>query len=228
MHTRLPLLVLCLTLASGVAAQDAPPPAEPPVRAITQDGRVVLLYADGTWEEDGNGSPTPPPPEPEAVVVTEEPAPPAPPRPMPPRTVTGGGGYYQIRYDASRWRESPDMNPAEFDLSYQLPYGAGLAATIFEIAPIELPVIRDIVIENARQEGAAQVEVIDERKAKVAGGEMLRLTLRLNVNGLDVTMVNSMHSSERGTLQVITWTSTALWEQYRDELMRFQDAVEIL
>ena len=220
---RLSVLALLALLAGSASAQD--------IRATTDDGRTVLLRADGTWTFEITRLT-----QREDEIVVDLSAPPPgqgnagpPPPPMPPRTLLGGDGAYQIRYDASRWSEAPNLIPGESEYGFKLPFGAGFAATIYEVMSIPIPTMREIVLSNARQGIGGNVTVVNEEHVKVpGGGKALRLEFRvISPEGLDVTMVNLMHSNEQGTLQVVTWTTTDLMERYRDELRRFQDGLSI-
>ena len=211
---RLVPFAFLLLLAAGASAQS--------ILASSADGRSFVLAEDGTWTEIERPAPLPPPPEPERMVQIGPP-----PAPAPARTVVGGDGAYSVRLDASRWRESPSLVPGESDLSYQLPFGAGFATTIYEVTTIPLPTIREIVLANAREGMGATVEILSEKKVTVPGGTGLRLEFSAVAAGIDVTMTNTMYSGDWGTLQVITWTSNNVLDRYRDELLRFQDAITI-
>ncbi|MEM6328317.1 MAG: hypothetical protein AAF791_14475 [Bacteroidota bacterium] len=216
-----PTICAVLALLAAVTAQAQP------ISAVTDDGRSVWLHEDGTWTFAGPDGEiiieTPaPPPEPERVG-------PPPPPPMPPVTVPGGDGVYTLRYDASRWNVAPDLIPGESEHSFQLPFGAGFAATIFEVTEFPLPTVRNIVLTNAEEGMGGQVEVISETPVKSNGAVGKRLEFRVvTAEGIDVTMINTMYSGAWGTLQVVTWTTTPLMDRYSRDLQRFQDGIRIV
>ena len=224
---RLALPLLLLFASSSAHAQEITVPRT--IEAATDDGRIALLHPDGTWSwKDG----TPLPPAPPAPPAPPPPAPPTrsaepPPPGAPPRTLSGSMGTYTLRYDASRWSRAREVLNAEAEYQLALPFGAGYAITIFEVTPYPLDVMRDLVLENASSSGT--VELLREDDVEVEGGAVRRVEFEVVTDvGLAVTFINSFHSSEEGTLQVVTWTSTAVYDRFRDELLRFHDGLTLL
>ena len=211
------LFCLALLITGSASAQ---------TRATTDDGRTVWLHDDGTWSStppdeivaDFDAIETGAPPSP-------APSPAPPPPPMPPRTITGGGGVYEVRYDASRWKRAEGLADGA-EHGFQLPYGAGYAAIIYEVTQFPPSAMREIILENARVGTGSDVEVVSEQALSEG---RYRIEYRLSpAAGADVTMINTIHSSAEGSIQVVTWTATSVLERFRDELERFQSGVRFV
>ena len=248
-----PALVLA-ALAAGLAGwpasaqtrQPAQGGIDQPTRATTADGRTtVLLHPDGTWTVEevhldltAPPPPAPPPPAPPpgsayppslSRVLPPVPSLPGPPLPAPPQTVESASGAYSVRYDASRWRPSSTVLNAQSEFEYVLPLGAGYAVTIFEVTPFDLKTMKEVSLQAPRINLGAEVTLVSEETVELGATDGLRLEYRVAPpTGPEVTFINTMHSDDQGTLQVITWTSTAVLPRFRDELLRFHDGLRIM
>ena len=222
---RLALPLLIFLASSSVYGQANAIPRD--IEATTDDGRVVLLHPDGTWSwADGTPLP-PPPPAPPAPPPPRSSGPPPPPPPAPPRTLTSSSGTYALRYDASRWSQSREVLNAEAEYQLVLPFSAGYGMTLYEITPFPIDVMRNLVLDRASSSGT--VDLLREEDVEVDGGSVRRLEFEVTTDaGLSIVFINSIHSDERGTLQVITWAATAVYDRFRDELLRFQDGLTLL
>ena len=213
LSSMLRLFCLALFITGSASAQ---------TRATADDGRTVWLHDDGTW------SATPPDEivvDFDAIETAAPPSPAPPPPPMPARTVTGGGGVYEIRYDASRWTRSASLED-EAEYGYELPFGAGYGLVIYELTPFPISTMRQIVLDNVRAVADGDVEVIREGPLKK---DQYQIEFAFTLpGGLEMRMTNTMHTDPRGTLQVITSTSEALADRFADELARFQRGVRFL
>lgn len=214
---RFPLaLLLAAALGAGASAQS--------VRAVTDDGRTILVHADGTWEEAEDQSvlqpraEAPPPPAPPRGSAAT-----APPPPAPPRTVQSASGAYSLRYDASRWTPNQDILGDDDEFGFVLPFGAGYAKVIYEVLPFPVDQFREIVLGNAEAVAIGGVDLVREEDVEVEGGTVRQLEYEVTTDqGLEITFVNSIYSSETfGSLQLVTWTGTAVADRFRDELLRF-------
>ena len=99
--------------------------------------------------------------------------------------------------------------------------------TLYEITPFPIDVMRNLVLDRASSSGT--VDLLREEDVEVDGGSVRRLEFEVTTDaGLSIAFINSIHSDERGTLQVITWAATAVYDRFRDELLRFQDGLTLL
>ena len=216
---RLALLVLAL-LAVPAAAQVAQP-----VRATTTDGRAILVFPDGTWQEA-----------PATIELDLAAPPPPPPPPAPPpaasassRTLESASGDYAITYDASRWRlVSGTLNQeAEFELA--LPFGGAYAVTLYEVYPISAEALRDVVLNNVLAVTNLPVKVIREKTVQAEGGTVLRFEYEVvPEQGVPFTFITTVSGNDRGALQLITWSATSTLPRFREEMVRLHEGLALL
>ena len=212
---RLASLLAVVLAASAVDAQ----PESQPVRATTEDGRAILVYADGTWRLDRSApSPGPPPP---------APPPPPPPASVELRTLESASGRYSIEFDPSKWSRTASTNPAsEFELA--LPFSAAAALTIYEAFPMTDKELRDVVIANARA-ASTGFQVLSERSVRVPGGSGIQVEFEgVAENGVRFLFITSVFGDDEGALQVTTYTSASNRDRQRPEMLRFHEGVRLL
>ena len=216
-------LVLALgwgLLTVSAQAQTAAPPAPQvglataqPVKALTSEGKLVILQPDGTWK---------PAPEPK----TGSPA--IQNRPTGASTlVVGKQVPYGVWLDHQLWRfVIPKQNEAA---EYQFAHfkgGAG-AIIIAERNPIPAERWKEIVIANARRE-ATDAQITKEERKSVNGLDVLALRTEGTGASGQFVYYGYYYTGPRGAIQVITYTWTNLFEQYQGELTAFLNGFMLL
>ncbi len=200
------LLAVCLSTA---------PAAAQALRAITQDGRVVILQPDGTWRFAE---------EPKAVgsspVVKARP---------PGATILLAGSQvpYGIWVDLARWRvDQRKQNPVA---EYEFHHVRGEAGAVVIAEPTRVPpeAWRQIVLTNARRQAADARITAEERK--VVNGIPL-LALQYEGTGPMGPFIHYGYywSGPRGAVQLVTYTFAPLFPQYQAELTAFLDGFVLL
>jgi hypothetical protein len=191
-------------LASPVAAQV--------VKAVTQDGRFVVLQPNGTWrymEEAKANSPTIARPLGATVLLAGRQVP------------------YGVWLDLARWRVvDPKQNQAA---EYEFTHLGGQAGAIVipDANRINPDSWKEIVITNAR--GAAPDARITKEERKTVNGVPV-LVLQWEGTGSLGPFIHYgyYYSGSRGAVQIVTYTFAATFEQYRADLTAFLDGFVVL
>jgi len=92
---------------------------------------------------------------------------------------------------------------------------------------ISLAELRAIVIANAK-DAARDSKIVFEEKRYVNGKEMLCIQIEGSINYVPFTYLGYYYAGNIGTLQLITLSSPALFEEYEFELETFLDGLEVL
>jgi hypothetical protein len=203
---------LTLWLLASPASAQVVRASSQALKAITQDGRVVVLQPNGTWkfaEEARTGG---------AAI----------PRPLGATVLLAGRQVpYGVWLDLTRWRVvDPKQNQAA---EYEFTHLGGQAGAIVipETNRITPESWKQIVINNAR--GAApDARITKEEKKTVNGVPVLMLQWEGTGSLGPFIHYGYYYSGSRGAVQIVTYTFAATFEQYRAELVAFLDGFVVL
>jgi hypothetical protein len=207
-----------IAAASSLVMLAAPASAQPgkaanhALKAITQDGRTVVLHTNGTWTYAAAGR--------SATIGSSRP-------PGATMLLAGRQVPYGIWIDQARWRfTDPKQNMAA---ELELTHVSNQAGALIVAEPRQIPPEswKQIVINNARREAPDARITREERKV---------------VNGVPVSVLQSegtgpmgpvvyygyYYAGPRGAVQVVTYTFAATFEQYRADFTAFLDGFVIL
>ena len=212
MRAALPLFV-CLLAASAVAQPGRT------VRATTDDGRRIVVHANGTWEPDSV--------ETIELDLSSPPPPPAPP-PGGTRTLTSASGVYTLTYDTERWSRPRQRMNGESEYELTLPFGAAYALTIFEAFPATSKQVRDFVVANAETGTGGFVEIVRERPVTVDGVAGIRIEMEVTAdNGLELYFVVTALGGEFGALQLSSFLATSNLERHYDTVVALHEGLRL-
>ena len=191
---------LLLGCAGSAAAQS-------PVGATTDDGRKVLLFPDGKWK----------------------------PAAVPSPAGTGKGGHLRspratervdllrgamaIYVDPAQWKrqaETEDLTKTTFHHASGEAYGMIVA----ERLAVPLQRLKDIAITNARS-AAPDAKVVFEESRHVNDIDVLVMQLEGTIQGIPFTYYGYYYSGPQGSLQVLTYTGTNLFAEYKAAFEEF-------
>ena len=134
-------------------------------------------------------------------------------------------GHVRIRYAPADWEEQDtDAGGGRqfFNESEEI-----LITTIEERFQIPIEAMYEIVLKNAENAGA-EVTEIRRGERNINGERMGFLEWRGVFNGFDVTYLGHFYSDAEGTVQVIGWTSSNIFEDRRGALERLASGIEVL
>ena len=201
-----------LLLASMIVVVAATALAQQPIKAKTETGREVILNADGTWKY--------------ADIVTA-------PRVLAEVTRLGAGkklfksdrGRFGVWYDETRWHlnsKATEPGRTEFDLLR----GDGYATAIIEEIGIPINSLKKIALDNARQ-AAADAKIIFEEYRTVNGKQVLCLKIEGTIEGIPFRFYGYYYGGKEGTIQLLTFTGTSLFEKYESDFTSLLNGLEI-
>ncbi|PHR71898.1 MAG: hypothetical protein COA67_05775 [Lutibacter sp.] len=177
-------------------------------KAITEIGEEVILYDNGTWKYQNQ----------EDFEETE----------IPTNTMQftkGENATFLLKsskFDVGFW-----INPKKWsfekainnsDAEYELTLKDGDLYSMILTEKIEIPIekLRSIALENAKV-SAPDIEVVKEEYRIVNGTKVLLLQMNGTIQGIEFSYYGYYFSSDKGTLQFITYTSQSLLNEYKGE-----------
>lgn len=175
-------------------------------RAITERGKEVVLYDDGTWaylyEEDALNS--------QISTNSNEFK-----RDKKSSFLLKSNrislGFY---LDPKEWsfQKSSDNPDVEYDL--QLRSEDLYAMIITERIEVPLETLRTIALENGRQV-APDLKIVKEEYRMVNGLKVLLLQMEGSFQGIKATYYGYYYSNENGTVQLVTFTAQNLFPDFK-------------
>jgi hypothetical protein len=181
------------------------------VKAVTQDGRFVVLQPNGTWRYEEAKASSPSIPRPLGATVL----------------LAGRQVPYGVWLDLARWRVvDPKQNQAA---EYEFTHLGGQAGAIVipDANRVNPDTWKQIVITNAR--GAAPDARITKEERKTVNGVPV-LVLQWEGTGSMGPFIHYgyYYTGSRGAVQIVTYTFAATFEQYRADLTAFLDGFVVL
>jgi hypothetical protein len=191
------LLVIALVFAFQARAQ---------VTAITEEGRGVLLFSNGTWRYLNDS----------VRVSTLD---------LPHYTVPGKSkslvkgkeSRYKLWYNKEKWNLLPDTVYKNSEYALEFKDGELIAMMITERVQVPLTTIKEAAIESFKKDGS-ECRIAEEQKIMVNGTEGLLLKIDALVDGMPVSYLNAYFSTREGTFQLITYTSYNLFDRHRNDM----------
>lgn len=194
------LIILTLCFGSGKVAFAQ-------VSATTSDGRTVLLLPDGTWKyaavTKGTTLGSVP------AGATEK--------------VDLWRGKGTVFYNPAHWRITT-TEPGRVNLLHQ--DGDLYASVIPERMTITLEALKQIAINNAR-EFAADATVVEERMVRVNDMDVLEMQINATYQGIPIVYVGRYYAGPDGVVQVLTYTSANLFEEYKPDILAFLNGLNV-
>ncbi len=184
---------------------------------ITNNGRKVVLNANGTWNyltemED-------------SVVIQKD--------TLSFLKTNSSKGYlksetgkYAIWYQDKKWKVSTQRGSEATELALNRIKGDAYAMTICERIPIAFEYLKEIALENART-ADPNARIVKEEYRRVNGKILLHLRIEATIKGIQATFLGYYYSSPELTLQFLTYTATALVKNYEQECYELLNGLEI-
>lgn len=194
----MPFAVLSLMLVAGGSQA-----AEEVHRLDVGDGRTAVLFDDGSWAywsdlgtESGSSPGT--------------------------VTVSDSRDIVSVTYDSDVWTRYPEPRTLSPDASLAFSHreGDAYALVIAERTSIPLKTLSNMVLQNARVV-ATDAEIVSSEPGTVNGEQGLFVDVEATVNGIPIRYHNLVWSGDEGSVQVITFASQNLFEEYRADFDRF-------
>jgi hypothetical protein len=177
------------------------------VTAITEEGKAVLLFSNGTWRYLNDS----------VRVSTLD----LPHFAVPGKSTTlvkGKESRYELWYDAEKWKLLPDTVYKNSEYALEFYNGELIAMMITERMQVPLATIKEAAIGSFKKEGS-ECRIAEEQKIMVNGTEGLLLKIDALVDDIPVSYLNAYFSTREGTFQLITYTAYNLFDHHRNDMM---------
>jgi hypothetical protein len=190
------VLAASFLLAARLPAQE---------RATTANGKVVLLYSDGTWKYA---------PQLDSSVVGRTRSAEA------TAKVDLAHGKAALYFDPNKWKVTKSDEPSRTTLAHT--NGDGYAMILAERLQVPLDQLRQIALDNARSV-APDTKVVAEQPRRVNGIDVLSLQMTGTIQGIHFTYLGYYYTGKEGAIQILTYTAANLFEEYRAD---FEELLE--
>ena len=200
-NTLLILLLLMLNAATlQLSAQKT---------AVTDEGEIVNLYDDGTWEYQDEVE------EMSEAIATN---------PIPFKKSIDAKFFLKSKVndsafyiDTKKWQHAAATSNADAEYEFTLKGGDLYAMAITERISIPLTVLKNAVVTNARA-AAPDIRVIHEEFRMVNNQTVLQMEMSGSIDGLEITYYGYFLSTSAGTTQWLVYTGSNLMNEYRAEI----------
>jgi hypothetical protein len=193
-----------LLLAVSLAAQE---------RAVTDSGKKILVFPDGTWKQEATDSGK----EAKAGTAFSRPA-----------TATAKAAIHRgksaIFYDPKKWK--PKGPEASGRSEFEHVDGDGYAVVITERLTMSMDALRKVALSNAK-DAAPDAEIVFEEKRRVNGSEVLVLKIKGTIDEIPFFYYGYYYSGKEGIIQAITYTGQNLFDEYKPEFELFLNGLVI-
>lgn len=179
--------------------------------ATTDDGKRVVLFPDGTWVyKPGSADRKKSPPRQSEQLGS---------------VIDGGDGAYTVRYDENKWQQIQQLSEvAEYSLQHKT--GDAYAMLIFEDAELTLDQLKQAVLDNTKRV-ASDVRVVHHRRVYKNGREIMVLKYKAKIDDLALTYYGYYASGKWGTLQFLSWSTTADFERMEGDLFELLNGLRL-
>jgi len=180
-------------------------------KAVTENGDEVILYNDGTWKYKKQNEATQGQ---QSSIATN-----------PKKFKKDKDATFLLKsnnidvgfwLDPSVWSFQKEIETPDIEFELELKDGDLYAMIITEEVEMPLDVLGDIAVENAR-DAAPDVEVMEREYRTVNGHQVLLQKINGTMQGIKFSYYGYYYSSEKGSVQFVTFTSQNLLDKYMDE-----------
>lgn len=198
-------LVSSLLFCTSARCQD--------IQAITDDGRKVILKSDGTWKPISSKSLISDSAK-ESIKKSDSAS----------SVFKPKGDKFQIWYNPSKWhmKKAADSDKPGFEHKD----GDIYAMVLAERFSMSLEALRDLAINNARS-AAPDAKVIFEEERVVNGKKVLCMKIDGTIAGVQFSYFGYYYAGKGGIIQLITYTSQNLMDEYQGEMAEFLNGLII-
>ena len=203
------LLFIAVLLASSSIAQ---------IKAVTSTGEEVILISDGTWKYTSAVAA-------ETKEIAVNPAPFAKGKDatfQAKSTVVNAG----IFLNPKKWSFKKGAPDGAAEFTFELKGKDAYGMLISERIDIPLESLKNIAFDNAKS-AAPDIAIVKQEYRTVNGRKILCMQMDGTVSGIKFTYLGYYYSSKNGAIQLLTYTSQNLLEEYRKDLEDLLNGLEI-
>jgi hypothetical protein len=235
------LLLIVSLMPAGLWAQQSP------IAAITQDGRKVLLYPDGTWKlaeqaqpqgsgAAGNNNPrldtrggpggngpnnNPPGGNQNENMDGGNNSPPGNSKTF----VNAPQGEFGVWIDEQKWKQVAGNSDAT-KITFAHEGETSYAMIIGERVRVNMDALERAAMQNAKKV-APDITLLFKEKRVISGKPVLCMEMAGTVQGTSFMYYGYYYGGPEGTLQVICYTSSELFDQAKTDFDAFLSGIKI-
>ena len=193
-----------------------------PTVVTSTDGRKFMLYPDGTWsvisaaESSTTSTPSPPLQGPggnirpsDATFLFKAPK-----------------GNFGVWMNPDKWKQAGPTDESSIKTLFNHKSGDLYAMVIAERVSLTLNSLKNAAISNAKRV-APDLKVELEEPRQVNGKPVLLMKMTGTVQGSPFVYYGYYYGGKEGSLQVVTYTSTNLFDDYKKDMQEFLDGTQI-
>lgn len=194
---RLLFLALLLLILTGSVAFSQT------LRATTDDGRKVLLKENGQWQFVD-----------EATEKAKKSL----------AVFKAKGNKILVYYNPTVWKQQPGDDPIRTVFHHK--DGDVYGLVIAERITMTLDALKEVALNNAKSV-APDTKIVLEEKRQVGGKTVLCMQMEGTIDGIPFTYYGYYYTGKAGTLQLLTYTSQNLFQEYEKEMAAFLNGLVI-
>lgn len=212
------IFLVCLSLAFFIKS-------EAQIKALTEDGKVVILYDNNTWKYSTDSTELLHANDMDSLAIN------------PTRFSKSAGATFLVKskrtdvgiyINPKKWSFLPHgENETNPEYKFSLKSGDGLALLISEKTEIGLETMRQVVLINA-QKAAIDARITKEEYRIVNNNKVLCLQMRGTIKGIKFVYFGYYYSDKNGTTQFLTYTSEELFNDLQKEFEEFLNGIVII
>ncbi len=187
-------------------------------RAVTDEGDIVILNSDGTWEyESPNSNPTA-----EIPFNTET-------------FKKGKNSTFTLKskvnnskfsFDPKIWSFKKGDGSNQHEYVFQLKDGDLYGTAITEGIEIELASFPQLALQNAK-DAAPDARITKQEYRNVNGNKVMYVEIDGTMQGIKFKYLGYYFSNSTGSTQFLTYTGTSLVNRYRSDIENFLNGFEL-
>jgi len=141
--------------------------------------------------------------------------------------LTGTGKTYGIWFKSKNWILMDRKLNSAADMSFRARNSDAFAMIIAGKVNIPLQSLKGIVLENARST-AQNSKFIKDEKRIVNGNKIIAVQIKGTMKGIRFVFFNYLYSDRNGAIQIVTFTTDNLFEEYQNILEEFLNGFVVL
>jgi len=134
--------------------------------------------------------------------------------------VQGARVPYKVWYDPAKWEPIKRKGPGEAEHILTHSKRDAYALVIAERIQVPLDKLKDVALAHTRN-AAPDARLVSAAERVVNGARILNVQIDATVSGVPFTYYSYYYSGKQGTIQVVTYTSQNLFEEYNPDFIEF-------
>jgi hypothetical protein len=134
-------------------------------------------------------------------------------------------GSFGVWIDPQKWtQESSEEDPIKITFNHKS--GDAYAMVISERIGLTTETLKKVAVANAKKV-APDAEIASEENRVVKGKELLCLKLTGTIQGIPFTYYGYFYGGAEGTLQVVTYTASNIFDEFKQDFDDFLNGIQI-